>query len=74
MDKQVPVALGEKDKKHASLGQRVRNHFYNNRGRYMFGAGAALGAGLFFQPPVPPGELRYTFSTWRPTRSELEIG
>ena len=37
------VALGAKDKRSASLGQRVRMHFYNNRGAYAGLGGLTLG-------------------------------
>ena len=39
------VALGQKDKVTPTLGQRIRAHFYNNRGTYSaIGAGALAGA------------------------------
>ena len=40
------VALGEKDKRSASLGQRVRMHFYNNRKLYTGVGGFILGSAM----------------------------
>lgn len=41
-----PVALGEKDKKSPTLGQRIRNHFGTYWPEYVTGAGAATLYGL----------------------------
>ena len=43
------VALGQKDKVQPSLGQRIRSHFYNNRGLYGAAAGAAVSSGLAWE-------------------------
>ena len=43
------VALGQKDKVQPSLGQRIRTHFYNNRGLYGAAAGAAVSSGLAWE-------------------------
>jgi len=49
MDRTSVVALGEKDRKQPSLGERVRSHFYNNRGAYLgaLGTVASAAAGVY---------------------------
>ena len=60
------VALGGKDKRSPSLGQRVRMHFYNNRGAYAGLGGFTLGvvAGESYVKSMErrdPHEVYWTF-------------
>lgn len=44
MQRAPVVALGEKDRKQPSLGQRMADHFHNNRALYGSLAAAGVGA------------------------------
>jgi len=49
MDRPPIVALGSKDMKQPGLGERIRSHFYTNRGAYIgaLGTVASAAAGAY---------------------------